>query len=300
MQDASKNMQILILLSTLIRVDWTSGMIHRGPRLWGQASQFFDPMCKVEAVMSCVIWFAVVCIIPRSEKERAIVPIWARWYCILIWCLCGPLLLVTNGIFWDSHVHLTMYAYICPYNGAMDTLAILPQLLILRSQNSVDGDPPAPWLGHVVGMLSINHLMRVLFWICYFWQGSALLSFALPDFIGLFVMSDFLIMYFRVLRLRAEELVATESLGLLSGFQKKNDEEDDDGFYSANKGEELRDVVQDGGDDNRRTRKKTGPPHHPRAGKFSEYAAGKPDSEEEDMKEDMVFLTYTGEGVSIQ
>jgi len=212
MQDASKNTQILLMVSSMIRIDWTSGLVHRGPRLWGQASDFFDPLCKMEAIASVVIWVACVLRIPRPEKEKQIIPVYARWYAMLVWALVGPFLLVCNGIFWDSHVHLTVYAYICPYNMAMDTFAIVPQLLILRSQRAAETiEAPAAWLGHIVAMLSLNHAARVGFWICYFWKGSALLSFALPDFIGLLVMADFLYVYLQVIKMRAEEIVQKEA-----------------------------------------------------------------------------------------
>lgn len=209
MKDASRSLQIMLMLSSLLRAQWTigdgTGVGAGGFALWDDAHEFLDWPCKFEAVLSCIVWTACVLLVPPSKKEEAVVPWCGKWYWLLVWCLIGPALLIFNSAVWGADVYPTLYAFICPYNMAMDTFALVPQLLILRSANNVDAEPPAPWVGHIVAMLSFCHLSRVVFWIAFFWKGSPLFSFMFPDLVGVLIMSDFLWIYMQVLKVHLSQ-----------------------------------------------------------------------------------------------
>lgn len=230
MTEASKNMQILLMISSFMRLEWTAGLgMKNGPRLWGEAHDIFDVLCKTEGILSCLMWTLCVIQIPYSEKEKKVVSPKFRWYSMLVWCLIGPGMLVFNSTTWDKNFKLTWYAFIAPYNMAMDTLSLIPQILILRStkeQFSDADEAPPPWLGHVVGLLSVMHLSRVIFWTVFFWRGIPFFSFMFPDLVGVLVMSDFLILYIQLARMHLNKALVHQDAD-----KKFEDMETGDSFY---------------------------------------------------------------------
>lgn len=222
--DISKDLQILTCLSTFLRWFWSTDLSSDAP-IWDEGHWMFRPMCYLELLISTVVWGMVVLLVRAPAKETKL-PWYVRWYTCLIWSLSGPALLILNPDFWNPRVRFTHEAYSVPWNMALDTFGMLPQLYLLYSADSES--LPASWVSHFVGLMCVDRVARILFWIGYFWNGPYLLSFIVPDVVHTLLMADYIYLWMKLVKTASAAQLGVDELMALEGDVNKDDEKKKD------------------------------------------------------------------------
>jgi hypothetical protein len=225
--DISKDIQILTFMSTIFRWFWSTDLSSDAP-IWEEGHWCFKWLCYIELLISTGVWGAVVLLVKAPERENRVLPWWTRWYSCLVWSLSGPALLCLNPDFWNPRVRFTLEAYTVPWNMALDTFGMLPQLYLLYS---ADTDKlPASWVSHFVGLMCIDRVARVVFWIGYFWHGPYLLSFIIPDLVHTLLMADYIYLWVKLVKKASAAQLGVDELMALEGSVDKDDEKKKDDY----------------------------------------------------------------------
>jgi hypothetical protein len=109
---------------------------------------------------------------------------------------------------------------------ALDTFGMLPQLWLLYSADSES--LPASWVSHFVGLMCIDRVARIIFWVGYFWNGPYLLSFIVPDVVHTLLMADYIYLWARLVKTASAAQLGVDELMALEGDMSKDDEKKKD------------------------------------------------------------------------